>query len=224
VLNLDAPPGFRGLDPNLPLKMYYRRLPHWRQEGATYFITFRLNDALPQEKVRELQWLKEKWEEAHPPPRLAKDWEEFAREVMVKSERWLDQGYGCCWFNQLAFSKLLCDALFFFQSQRYFASCFTVMPNHCHLVIRPFPGYELEDILQVCKGYVSRQINKARKTTNTLWQQESYDRIVRDEGHLFRVVQYIGRNPGSAGIPKDQWVRWIDPSWKAAGWDFEDES
>jgi putative transposase len=221
MFNLQAPPGFRGLDPNLPVRVYYRHLPHWRQEGATYFVTFRLEDALPQEKLRELQWLKQEWEAAHPPPRSNKDWEDFARHISVKTERWLDEGYGCCCFNQPAFSKLLSEALLFFQNERYFTACFTVMPNHCHLLIQPFPHYELEDILKICKGYVAREINKARKMAATIWQQESYDRIVRDEEHLYRIVQYIGRNPSMARIPKDQWVRWIDSNWRAAGWDFE---
>ena len=38
--NLDAPPGFRGLHPDIPVTMYERHLPHWRQDGATYFVTF----------------------------------------------------------------------------------------------------------------------------------------------------------------------------------------
>lgn len=53
-----------------------------------------------------------------------------------------------------------------------------------------------------------------------MWQEESYDRIVRDEEHLWRCVQYIGRNPQQAGLPADQWRRWIDPRWEQAGWGF----
>jgi hypothetical protein len=56
----------------------------------------------------------------------------------------------------------------------------------------------------------------------TLWQEESYDRIVRDEEHLFRVVQYVGNNPGKAGLPREQWHRWVHPDWEAAGWGFRD--
>ena len=57
----------------------------------------------------------------------------------------------------------------------------------------------------------------------SLWQQESFDRIVRDEEHLWRVIQYIGRNPAKAGLPRTQWNRWIDPNWEALGWRFVDE-
>ena len=35
--NLDPPPGFQGLREDLPLRTYTRHMPHWRQDGATYF-------------------------------------------------------------------------------------------------------------------------------------------------------------------------------------------
>ena len=54
MINLETPPGFRGLHPDVPVTVYYRHLPHWRQDGATYFVTFRLDDALPQCKLDEL--------------------------------------------------------------------------------------------------------------------------------------------------------------------------
>ena len=56
--NLSAPPNFRGLHPDLPVTMYHRHLPHWRQEGAIYFVTFRLADALPQDKLDYLKRLR----------------------------------------------------------------------------------------------------------------------------------------------------------------------
>jgi REP element-mobilizing transposase RayT len=221
MFNLPPPPNFAGLDPHVPATVYYRNLPHWRQEGATYFATFRLDDALPQEKLRQLQGLRKEWEATHPPPRAAKDWEEYAREVTSRAERWLDEGHGACYFRKPECARLLADSLLHFQDQRYFLSCYVVMPNHCHLVIRPHPEHALEHILQVCKGYVARQINLAVGREGTLWQEESYDRIIRDEEHLYRVVQYIGRNPARAGLPRDCWVRWIHPTWQQAGWDFE---
>jgi hypothetical protein len=53
-----------------------------------------------------------------------------------------------------------------------------------------------------------------------LWQDESYDRIIRNEEHLWRAIQYIGSNPKNAGLPSDCCPLWIRPEWKALGWDF----
>ena len=41
----------RWSDPALDAGSYRRNLPHLRIEGATYFVTFRLNDSLPESVV-----------------------------------------------------------------------------------------------------------------------------------------------------------------------------
>jgi hypothetical protein len=80
----------------------------------------------------------------------------------------------------------------------------------------------LEELLESIKGFVSRQVNSRLGRSGPLWEQESYDRIIRDEEHLFRVVQYIGQNPAKAGLPSSKWIRWIHPEWERAGWSFRD--
>ena len=220
MFNLTAPPEFLGLDPHLKMAVYYRHLPHWRQEGATYFVTFHLDDALPENKRQELESIRRHWDLLHPPPRCEADWESYARQITVKAERWIDEGHGHCYFAQTKYAKHLSDALLFFQDQRYQLFGYAIMPNHCHLLARPLAGHSLESILRTWKGYVARQINRAVGIAGVLWQQESFDRIVRDEEHLYRVVQYIGQNPAKACIPRDRWDRWIHPRWQQAGWDF----
>ena len=203
--------------------MYFRHLPHWRQEGATYAITFRQKDSIPQEQLQALKRWRTIWEEQHPEPRTELEWQRFAQEITSKTERWLDEGYGSCVFNEPRLSREMSKSLLYFQEQRHFTFCFVVMPNHVHVVMQPMNGYALEDCLQRIKQYVSLQVNDSLKRIGALWEEESYDRIVRDEEHLWNVVQYIGRNPKKAGLPVDQWIRWIHPDWKAAGWDFIDD-
>jgi len=223
--NLSQPPGFRGLHPDLPITVYHRHMPHWRQKGATYFVTFRLADALPQAKLQFLKRLRDEWERTHPPPRSEKDWEAYAREVTNSAERWLDEGYGECHFRQKRWCDDLRERLHHFQDQRYLLSCLAIMPNHCHAVIRPFDEYALEDLLGAIKGVTARHINAALGTTGALWEEESYDRIVRDEQHLWRVVQYIGRNPRLAGLTGEAtWRRWIHFEWEAPGYGFRDDN
>jgi hypothetical protein len=70
--NLPPPPGFQGLHPDKPVTIYVRHLPHWRQEGATYFVTFRLQDSLPQVKLDELEQWRLEWERQHGVGRFCK--------------------------------------------------------------------------------------------------------------------------------------------------------
>jgi len=221
TFNLPAPPGFRGLHPDLPIRRYQRHLPHWRQAGATYFVTFRLADSIPQEQLRALRRWREQWERQHPEPRDEQNWENLAREITSRTEAYLDRGYGECVFRDTALAQEMSKSLLHFQHERCLTSCFTVMPNHIHAIMKPLGEYELEDILDSIKGYVSRQVNRHLGRSGKLWEQESFDRIIRDEDHLYRVIQYIGRNPEKAGLPKSQWNCWLLPDWEAAGWRFE---
>lgn len=219
--NLPAPPGFRGLHPELPICRYKRRLPHWRQEGATYFVTFRLADSIPQQHLQALKRWRRLWERENPEPRTDDQWKALAREITNKTEHWLDEGYGECVFRRSEVADLMQESLLKFQDERFLTSCFVVMPNHVHVVMKPLGEHDLETILKNMKGFVSRRTNILTGRSGTLWEEESYDRIIRDEEHLYRVIQYIGRNPSKAGLCDADYVLWLHPDWVKAGWRFE---
>ncbi len=221
--NLTAPPGFRGLHPDLPIRVYQRHLPHWRQEGATYFVTFRLADSIPQDQLRALKRWRTIWESKNPEPRSDEKWYELALEITRKTEAWMDEGYGECVFLNRELADEMSNSLLHFQDERCLSSCFTVMVNHVHAVMKPLGEFELEDILESVKRFVSRKVNTVLGRSGKLWEEESYDRIIRDEQHLFRVIQYIGRNPAKAGLPVEQWVRWVHSEWEHGGWRFRDD-
>jgi REP element-mobilizing transposase RayT len=221
--NLPAPPGFRGLDPGFPVTLYERHLPHWRQEGATYAVTFRQADSLPRVRIDELRRMRMDWEDRNPPPRSEETWRTYALEYTRRVNSWLDEGAGSCAFRSRENSEILADALTKFHGLRYHTGAFAIMPNHCHLVIRPFPGEKLEQLLKGMKGSVSRAIKLQQgQESASFWAQESHDRIIRDEEHLARVVVYTGANPAKAGFPHErEWRCWVAPDWVAAGWHFD---
>ena len=222
TFNLSAPPNFRGLDDYRPVRRYERHMPHWRQDGATYFVTFSLADAIPANKQHEIESIKREWELRHPPPHSERDWLDYAKSVYDLSENALDAGYGRCWFRNSSHIEELKRSLLHFHQQHYELGCYVIMANHCHLAMRPFEEIELEDELGAIKRTTSRFVNQREGLTGPLWTQESYDRIIRDEEHLYRVLQYIGNNPAKAGLPEPQWQRWIDPEWEKVGWKFDD--
>ena len=222
TFNLPTPSNFRGLDENRPVRFYERHMPHWRQDGATYFVTFSLADAMPANKQLEIESLKRDWEHRHPPPRTERYWLDYAKSVYDLSEKALDVGFGRCWFRNTSYIEEIKRSLLHFHRQRYELGCYVIMANHCHLVMRPFDDIELEDELGAIKRATSRFVNQREGLTGPLWTQECYDRIIRDEEHLYRVIQYIGNNPAKAGLPEAQWQRWINPEWEKVGWKFDD--
>jgi len=219
-LHLEPPPGFQGLDPEKPIDIYYGDLPHWRQQGATYFVTFRLADSLPQQCLAEIQAIRRRWELAHPEPRDDAAWRDYARQVGQKQEEWLDKSCGSCMLKRQDCAELVAGAMKFFDGQRYLLGAFVVMPNHVHVVFRPLEAQTVEDILMSWKGFTARRINQLLKRAGQFWQRESYDTIVRDCEHLVKAVAYIGRNPEKAGSKLNEQLRWVRPDWEKAGYGF----
>ena len=217
---LQGPPHFQPLDWSKPITKYRRRLPHWIQDGATYFITFRLADSLPQEKLDELDRLRVQWEREHPEPRSEEDWQQFHRENMQRVDDWLDAGSGECWLRDETCAHAVTRAMHHFDGERYFLSSYCVMPNHVHLTVQPFIRHDPSEVLKSWKGFTARQINTHLVRTGPVWEQESYDTLVRDTAHLWKVIRYIGKNPARASIPEDRWIRWVHPLWEKAGFGF----
>ncbi len=91
------------------------------------------------------------------------------------------------------------------------------MPDHVHLVLKPLAGFDLSRILKGIKGASARKINLSRETRGTVWQDESWDRIVRDEAELIGMLEYISQNPMKAGLCAESEVYpWL--------WILKDES
>ena len=112
------------------------------------------------------------------------------------------------------------EALESYNGVRYNLGAWVVMPNHVHVVVRPEPGVgELDAITRSWKGYTARKINAVEGRPGRFWQGESYDSIIRDAEHLYRVVQYIGNNPGKAGLA-GKCPLWVRPEWMEAGFGF----
>jgi len=101
--------------------------------------------------------------------------------------------------------KLVLDACYHFHGQRHHTFIATVMPDHVHMILRPLessPGewFELSEILHTIKSYTAHAINKLRGTHGPFWQEESYDRIVRDADEFDEKARYVFENPVRAGL------------------------
>jgi REP element-mobilizing transposase RayT len=182
-------------DPQQPVAELLGNLPHWRQEVVTYFVTFRLADSIPQEKLRLWQRQRDDWLKRHPEPHTHTQREEYYRLFVDRFHKWLDAGYGDCVLAMPTIRKIVADALPFFENDRYLLREWVVMPNHVHAIVTPLPGYELSETLQGWKSFTAKAINKQLGKKGTLWQKESFDHIVRRPDQLERIEHYIHNNP-----------------------------
>jgi len=198
---------FEPFDPNAGRGEFRRRLPHWRQGGSTYFVTWRLADSLPPEILRDWLAERQRWLAVHglsSPEEIGKlaaqDRHEFANHFGTKINDWLDAGHGSCLLAVPPAAEALESVLRHFDGDRYALGEFVVMPNHVHLLVTPAPDWELSALEQAWKGISAKRINALRGATGSIWQHESFDHIVRSGAHLAFYEQYIRENPTKARL------------------------
>ena len=144
--------------PNMEdFSIYRRRLPHWRLDGATYFVTWRLQ------------------------PGLA---------PLLPAER-----------------QVIYCALMHFDGERYDLNALVVLDDHIHVLVRPIDGHPLKSILHSWKSFTAHRLQLEFHRIGRIWQDESFDRIVRDDAEFLEKATYIVSNPSK------RWPELTDYPW-----------
>jgi putative transposase len=98
--------------------------------------------------------------------------------------------------------------------KQYELHAVVVMPDHVHLVLTPLGDNEgpisLPEILQTIKSVSAHRINKYLGRNGSVWQQESFDRAMREVEDVRGRMEYMLGNPVRAGLvtsPLD--YRWL---------------
>jgi REP element-mobilizing transposase RayT len=166
-------------------------LPHFDGGEISQFITFHLGDSMPQEVIG-------KWKRMldHLPE------EEVKLLLQRRIEAYLDQGYGSCYLKDERIATLVQNSFLYFDGERYRLSAWVVMPNHIHLLLTPIGEYTLSSIMHSLKGYTSSESNKILSRSGKFWQEDYFDRYIRDVDHFEKAVVYIENNPVKAGLCK----------------------
>jgi putative DNA methylase len=72
------------------------------------------------------------------------------------------------------------------------------MSHQVHLLLTP--REPLVKILHGIKSVTAHRANHVLERPGPFWQQESFDRFVRDDREFRRIVHYIHHNPVRAGL------------------------
>ena len=170
--------------------MYYHRrnLPHFYPPRARLFLTWRLFGTLPRTATMD--------------PNAGRAFVQNAGRAFVESDRTLDRvNSGPVWLRDPRIATIIAKNLQQGASQYrlYDLFAWVIMPNHVHLVFEPFR--ELPAITRWIKGSTARAANLVLgRTGKPFWQYESYDRCVRNDAELSRVIRYVEQNPVTAGL------------------------
>jgi REP element-mobilizing transposase RayT len=87
------------------------------------------------------------------------------------------------------------------------------MPSHFHCVFTPGPHWDAGSIggesrrlsprsaiVRLIKGRSGLACNRVLRRVGAFWQNESYDRVVRDSQEFEQFVNYVEFNPVKAGL------------------------
>jgi len=172
-----------------------RRLPHLYVIGQPLFVTFRLHGSLPISR-------------AFPSKNLT------SGEAFVAMDRLLDQARsGPMFLKQPDIAHLVLASIEYgTEIGHYQMHAWVIMPNHVHLLFTPHVS--VSKLLGSLKGASAKRSNLLlSRTGQPFWQDESYDRLVRDGEEFRRIQRYIEHNPVAACL-----VAWPEEYlWSSAG-------
>ena len=189
------------LNPEAPIEKSPGDLPHWTQGEVMQFVTFRLGDSIPVGKLKLWKEGSLTFKSAWPPPWDPETEAEYHRRFTSRLERWLDAGEGGCLFRESHCREILENALMHFNGGKVEHHAWVIMPNHVHLLFKPF--VPLEELVQGWKSVSARRIGKG-----SIWQSNYRDTLIRDGSHFANAVRYIRENPVKAKLPDDQFTLW----------------
>jgi REP element-mobilizing transposase RayT len=161
------------------------------------------------------------------PPELRHEWEPLTRiqderERRRQLEAYLDRGLGACHLAKPEIATLVEENLLRFDGERYRLLAWVVMPNHVHLLVEQWES--LGSLLKSWKSYTATQANKALGRSGALWQQDYWDRFVRDLPHFSKAQSYLEGNPVKAGLCSSA-AAWshssANPKWQWSAADAE---
>ena len=117
-------------------------------------------------------------------------------------------------FSELARDLVLKHCIYEHQ-KRIGLHAAVIMPDHIHMLFTPLRDemgwpHPTQKILKMIKGTSARDINRLLGHRGPIWQDESFDHVLRSQESLAEKIEYIRMNPVRAGlVQKPEEYRWL---------------
>ena len=196
--------------------------PHWSQSGTVVFITMRMKDSIPRDRLK--LWFKQRCDWLRREGVLASndaDWQtaverlpsndaiKFHKHFNHVRETTLDLSLGDCPLRNPVNAEIVVDALLKFDRNRYRMGDIIVMPNHIHFLAAFADEATLQAQCSSWQRYTARRINHHTGTTGKLWQPDPFDHLVRSPTQYDYLRKYIQDNPRKAGLKPGEYLHRI---------------
>ena len=196
-----------------------RHLPHWDVEGHPFFVTACLEGSIPAQGWLQLDRYRKQLD-SQPCPR-SMDREQWNcrkdKLLFAQFDEWLDRRSVVRHLGDERQAQIVRDAFLHFAGIRYDLYAFVVMPSHHHWLFLPKEEWARAAVARRCaargsrptareiishsiQSYTATMCNRVRGATGPYWQNEAFDHWARDEAETMRIINYIERNPETAGL------------------------
>jgi len=194
-------------------KTFHRRnLPHLQPLGGTFFVSYNLANAIPKRIYNKwnLEYELQKKVILESSKTVKEDLDKLHKRNFAERDKYLDT---CKNENHSEIkdeiAQIVADPIHFWDGKKIDLICYCLMSNHVHLVFRLLDKSEtdtpkyLEDMMHSIKQFSAKKCNVILNRKGDFWQHESYDRLIRNDEELFRIILYVLNNPVKAGLCKD---------------------
>jgi len=165
-----------------------RNLPHLYHNYGRYFITYCLNNSIQRHSCDKLL---------------------MRNKTFSSIDNLLDcRNKGDSYLLIPEIADCCKETIHYPDGKDYKLICYCIMPNHVHLVFELLKsGKTVSKIMQSIKRISAYRSNIHLKRSGTFWQDESYDRLIRDDKELYFIIKYVLNNPVKAGLAI-KWDEW----------------
>jgi REP element-mobilizing transposase RayT len=107
---------------------------------------------------------------------------------------------------------MVAQALRHFESERYQLFCYVIMNDHVHVLVRILESDSPSKTIHTWKSYTANRMQRLFNRKGTIWQDEYFDRIIRNEKEFYDTANYIVRNPLKRwGTEEYKWIWFRSP-------------
>lgn len=190
-----------------------RKLPHIYPIGASFFVTFRLANSVPDEVLADLKTQKEKqatFIQNQSNPDTENSLYDLEKRFFAFYDAMLDK-----YSNPNDFlrndkvAQIVASKFIEFDGVFYDLVAYCIMSNHVHILIDTanyislLPHHTFAKTMQYIKGGSARLCNQLLGRQGDFWAEESYDHYVRNLTEKDNIIKYILNNPIKAGLVKN---------------------
>jgi type I restriction enzyme R subunit len=132
------------------------------------------------------------------------------KKCFARQDHWLDQLPAARLLERSDLAELVASTLKHFDGIRYRLIAWVIMPSHIHWLFDPLQSWmdstganrstARERIVHSINRYSAKKCNELLGRSGQFWQHETFDHWVRSENELYRIIEYIHRNPVVAGL------------------------